>query len=284
MKMTRFIFLFLSIFLTLFSCENEDNTSHFSEFVKVTLRDVGHQLLLQNQDFTSVVKPVIEISKNKYQISFENELSIHPDSLVNTVRTSFEKAKMPQFYIVEVKQCEDHEVAYSYEMKQNIEKGIVPCGGRELKQGCYTISIRFTNLSKTNQDHTYLYIIFVILLLSLVFLYFKTKKKHLQDINDKDYASLGHFKFYPDQNKLIKEAQEISLSKKECEILELLVAQANQIVKREEITKKVWEDNGVVVGRSLDTYISKLRKKLKEDESISLINVHGVGYKLEIKK
>jgi len=44
----------------------------------------------------------------------------------------------------------------------------------------------------------------------------------------------------------------------------------------------VWEDNGVIVGRSLDTYISKLRKKLKDDASIKLINVHGVGYKLEI--
>jgi len=47
--------------------------------------------------------------------------------------------------------------------------------------------------------------------------------------------------------------------------------------------KKVWEDNGVFVGRSLDTYISKLRKKLKDDDSIKLTNVHGVGYKLEVK-
>ena len=58
---------------------------------------------------------------------------------------------------------------------------------------------------------------------------------------------------------------------------------ANQVVKREELTKKVWEDNGVIVGRSLDTYISKLRKKLQQDETIKLTNVHGIGYKLEIK-
>jgi DNA-binding winged helix-turn-helix (wHTH) protein len=60
------------------------------------------------------------------------------------------------------------------------------------------------------------------------------------------------------------------------------VAQPNQIIKRDELTKKVWEDNGVFVGRSLDTYISKLRKKLKDDDSVRLINVHGVGYKLEV--
>ena len=82
---------------------------------------------------------------------------------------------------------------------------------------------------------------------------------------------------------MIKKAIEIPLSKKECELLEIFVANPNQIIKREELTKKVWEDNGVFVSRSLDTYISKLRKKLKEDESIQLINIHGVGYKLEVK-
>lgn len=81
----------------------------------------------------------------------------------------------------------------------------------------------------------------------------------------------------------MQKTKEISLSKKECELLEIFVANPNKIIKREELTKKVWEDNGVFVGRSLDTYISKLRKKLKDDESIQLINIHGVGYKLEIK-
>ena len=64
--------------------------------------------------------------------------------------------------------------------------------------------------------------------------------------------------------------------------MEILAAKPNQIVKREELIKRIWEDNGVVVGRSLDTYVSKLRKKLKDDASIKLTNVHGVGYKLEI--
>ena len=81
----------------------------------------------------------------------------------------------------------------------------------------------------------------------------------------------------------MKEAIEINLSKKECELLAIFIAKPNQIIKRDELTKKVWEDNGVFVGRSLDTYISKLRKKLKDDTSIKLTNVHGIGYKLEIE-
>ena len=114
--------------------------------------------------------------------------------------------------------------------------------------------------------------------------YFSAKKttKLEKGLSEK-VTILGSFKFYPEQNKLTKKAIEIPLSKKECELLEIFVANPNQVIKREEITKKVWEDNGVFVGRSLDTYISKLRKKLKEDKSIQLINIHGVGYKLEIK-
>jgi DNA-binding winged helix-turn-helix (wHTH) protein len=96
------------------------------------------------------------------------------------------------------------------------------------------------------------------------------------------YISIGNFKFYPDQNKLINRANEIALSKKECEILEILVSKPNKIIKREDLTKQVWEDNGVFVGRSLDTYISKLRKILQEDKSLKITNIHGVGYKLQI--
>ncbi|MBV1924661.1 MAG: winged helix-turn-helix domain-containing protein, partial [Flavobacteriaceae bacterium] len=118
--------------------------------------------------------------------------------------------------------------------------------------------------------------------LILTILLFKKKQLSKTQEGDSNYALIGLYKFYPEQNKLIKEALEISLSKKECELLAIFVAQPNQIIKRDELTKRVWEDKGVIVGRSLDTYISKLRKKLNEDDSIKLTNVHGVGYKLEI--
>ena len=65
-------------------------------------------------------------------------------------------------------------------------------------------------------------------------------------------------------------------------MIEILGDKQNQIVKRDILVKKVWEDNGVIVGRSLDTYISKIRKKLKDDDSIKIVNIHGVGYRLEI--
>ena len=136
-----------------------------------------------------------------------------------------------------------------------------------------------------NRSYSYAWLVYIFLLGILGFiilLYIKRKAKAVPVEYSENFTAIGKYKFYPEQNKLIKEAVEINLSKKECELLTIFMTQPNQIIKREELTKKVWEDNGVFVGRSLDTYISKLRIKLKADASVRLINIHGVGYKLEI--
>lgn len=254
-----------------------------NQVVKIALRDVGHQLLLSNQDSTTVVPPIQDLGDNRYQLQFNTPLSIHPDSLVQQVKTSFKKANLSNNYITEVQRCSDNQVAYSYQMKQDIEQGIVPCGGRSLKPDCYTITIAFYTI-KTTISFAY-YVIPLVLLVIGLLLYLKLKSKPKAtelpiSINAK---TIGSFTFYPVQNKLIKHAKEITLSKKECDLLSIFIAQPNQIIKRETLSKRVWEDHGVVVGRSLDTYISKLRKKLQDDQSIKLTNVHGVGYKLEVE-
>ena len=122
----------------------------------------------------------------------------------------------------------------------------------------------------------------------MLFLLFKKKNVsfEIESIltSEQKKHQLGHFSFYPEQNKLVKASEEISLSKKECELLAIFVMHPNQIVTRDDLTKQVWEDHGVFVGRSLDTYISKLRKILKTDDSLKLTNVHGVGYKLEVNR
>lgn len=114
-----------------------------------------------------------------------------------------------------------------------------------------------------------------------IFKYLKSSKQHRKE-NTGQPIALGNYVFFPNQNKLALKRKEILLSKKEGELLFILASNLNLVVKREDLVKKVWEDNGVVVGRSLDTYISKLRKRLQEDKAIKLTNIHGVGYKLEV--
>lgn len=74
-----------------------------------------------------------------------------------------------------------------------------------------------------------------------------------------------------------------SLTKKEAQILKILYKFKNQVLPREVILNTVWGQDDYFVGRSLDVFITKLRKYLKEDETIQILNIHGVGFKLEIK-
>lgn len=277
-----FVAVLAAIMLLIPNKENENN----ADLVKISLRDVGNQLLLCNQDSTSLILPIQKIDELKYQLSFEKALSIHPDSLVVIVAESFKKTNLPTEYQIEVKQCEDDEVAYSYLKFPNEEKSIVPCRGRTLPQKCYTIEVLFLEKITTSsyQDLWILLLLFSIFL-AIILLPKKPIKKHTESkLTDENYISFGKFIFFPNENKLVIETKEISLSKKEVELLTIFVANPNKIIKREELSKQVWEDQGVFVGRSLDTYISKLRKKLSDDETIKLTNIHGIGYNLEIKE
>ena len=279
------VLIVLIFFGWIFSESNEKNDD-FAETVKTALREVGNQVLLSNQDSTSLILPIVELEKYKFKISFQKELSFEPSSLVVAVKNVFQKADLPNYYRVEVVQCSNAEVAYSFLIKNQSEKDIVPCAGRFLPNNCYSIEVKFTNnlTSFLNKQVLLSLLFFVIVIFFLDYKLSMRKQAEKQIEIDKSHTKIGIFQFYPEQNKLVKQATEINLSKKECELLVIFVANPNKIIKRDELTKRVWEDHGVFVGRSLDTYISKLRKKLKVDETIKLTNVHGVGYKLEINK
>lgn len=268
-------------FLSMHSCLLNENEV-FSERVKISLREVGNQLLLAHKDSTSLVLPIIEISSDTYELSFKKQLAFEPNTLVSKIEDNFKKRGFSDNYIVEVTQCVDDEVAYSYEIHAEEEKTIIPCSGRFLPEACYVIQIKFIDTKEfLLSKKTIFYILAFLGLILFGLLFYNGKRKKISNM-ETEYAKLGSFQFYPDQNKLVKQAEEIKLSVKECELLSIFISKPNEVIKRDELTKRVWEDHGVIVGRSLDTYISKLRKILKDDTSIKLTNVHGVGYKLEI--
>ncbi len=282
-KVYSFGVVVLVVFIASFFQDSSDKSEEFSGMVKVSLRDIGNQLLLANQDSSSLVLPIVESADFEFELSFQSPLSFEPSRLVSIIKNSFRRASLPENYIVEVVQCADKEIAYSYRMTTNEQTTIIPCTGRMLPKSCYTIEVKFTNDSTALLGgSTLFYLLILILFVLITFLLYNRRRGVNRKENKDQYTAIGSFQFYPEQNKLVKAASEIGLSRKECELLTIFVANPNQVVKRDELTKRVWEDNGVIVGRSLDTYISKLRTKLKEDDTIKLANVHGVGYKLEI--
>lgn len=73
-----------------------------------------------------------------------------------------------------------------------------------------------------------------------------------------------------------------NLTYREAKLLHLFVTHANQVLERSTIIEKVWADEGVLVGRSVDMFVSRLRKMLKEDATVQIVAVHGIGYRLEV--
>ncbi|MBW1296501.1 winged helix-turn-helix domain-containing protein [Aquimarina litoralis] len=260
--------------------------SFYPEKVKVALRSVGNQLLLKNNDTTSLVLPVREISDQVFELSFQKEIAINPEDLVQFMDTELTTIGLPNNYITELVNCKTNEVSYSYEMLGPLEESKISCIGRNLPENCYTIKVIMLETEAAplygsfGNIYTFSFLLlFLIFIYSLTFFKQKSKEQRTQVITD--HMVLGSFLFFPNQQKLMKDGKEIGLTAKECELLSIFANHPNEIIKREELIKKVWEDNGVIVGRSLDMFISKLRKKLDNNSDVKIVNIHGVGYKLE---
>jgi len=91
---------------------------------------------------------------------------------------------------------------------------------------------------------------------------------------------VGKFIFDKKKQLLIEGTSEIKLTYKEAKLLELFIQNKNTLVQRDLALKSIWQDDTYFNARSMDVYISKLRKHLKSDNSIQIINLHGEGYKL----
>ena len=106
------------------------------------------------------------------------------------------------------------------------------------------------------------------------------KRTGLKSIERNGY-NIGIFHFDTNNFILKENENEINLTKKEAEILKLLCAKKGTVVERELILNMVWGDDNYFNGRSLDVFISKLRKYLSTDNNVSLNNIHGIGFCLK---
>lgn len=102
--------------------------------------------------------------------------------------------------------------------------------------------------------------------------------------SEQSLYEFGIFNFMP-QNHLLKfKGKEVKLTKKESELLHLLVMNKNDVLRREVALKAIWGENDYFMGRSMDVYITKLRKILKADTSVTITNIHNIGFKLEVSE
>jgi len=252
--------------------------------VMLVMRGIGHQLLLQAGDSTSRVLPVKKISATLYQIEFQSQFKFVPDTLVHVVHASLASGHLPLQYMVNVMECSTNQIIYGYQIGTSKTTTLVPCLGREQPRGCYAVQIAF--LENPLQAGWSVILLGIVMSAIVVFTVVVLSKGYIRRKKDHQvegvFIPLGNYSFYTDRRLLKNGTATISLTDKESKLLSVLAASQNQPIERDKLLKEVWEDDGVFVGRSLDVFISKLRKKLLHDDAIRIVNIHGMGYKLEV--
>jgi hypothetical protein len=250
---------------------------------EVLLRSIGHELLLKSGDSTSRVLPVEKITENEYQVGFEKDLTFQPDYLVNTTRRLLAKDPLTSDYVVSVLNGGNTSVAYGYAISQNKKNDIVPCRGRVQPTAPYRIDIKFKPTDINFVKNGYLlgsmpFLAFV----GFIFLRSGKPKRALSNIQRTGIFTFGSVSFDPQERQLTINNETIDLTGTETRLLLIFASSPNQIIQRSRLQKEIWEDEGVIVGRSLDMFISKLRKKLEFDPNSKIVVIRGKGYKLEI--
>lgn len=106
------------------------------------------------------------------------------------------------------------------------------------------------------------------------------RRVHGKKAKDATVFRIGRFVFDAQKQLLTIGEKQTKLTTKENELLALLCAHSNEILQRDFALKTIWIDDNYFNARSMDVYITKLRKHLKDDDQIEIINIHGKGYKL----
>lgn len=288
--------LFFWLFLGLFACTQHSyaGKDYNLQSIEVSLRLIGHEILLNSGDSVSRVLPILK-EENQYRIQFESDFGFSPDHLVHITDSILVQTGIVNAYILEVQKCNTHEVVYSYQV-ESVGNSMIPCLGRVQPVDCYEffvtisgiepITSQFLSTGNENSsassesagfmDKDKIILLFSIFILLLILYSFKRRRQE----DNPNKISIGDYLFDKRTMELSFHDEKVELTSKEADLLALLHSSANNTLEREVILKNVWGDDGDYVGRTLDVFISKLRKKLEADSSVKIVNVRGVGYKL----
>ncbi|MVM29485.1 response regulator [Spirosoma sp. HMF4905] len=106
------------------------------------------------------------------------------------------------------------------------------------------------------------------------------RRKSVPQTTPTPLLTIGRYQFDPSKQKLLLGGQAVLLSHREAELLRRLYEQRNQVLERSAVLTELWGDDSFFNGRSLDVFITKLRRHLRDDAQIQIINIRGIGYKL----
>ena len=108
-------------------------------------------------------------------------------------------------------------------------------------------------------------------------------KRSQKSKTEEPIYTIGKYAFDTKNYLLFNDSEKITLTQRESELLKLFIDNKNIVLKREEILKILWGDDDYFMGRSLDVFISRLRKILSDEPNIAIENLHGIGFRYSVK-
>lgn len=109
------------------------------------------------------------------------------------------------------------------------------------------------------------------------------KRGNGNQVKESDFYQIGSYIFDYKLRTIERDSMKQKLSPKEAELLKMLCDNQNELLPRETALRKIWGDDGYFTTRSMDVYLTKLRKLFTEDQTIEIRNIHGSGFMLEVK-
>ena len=291
--LTLIITALLLVVLVAFVSRGDKKSSFDGAREMIIMRKIAHEVLLYTGDSISPVQSIEKISATEFKIPFATSFGFKPDSLVQIIGRVIKESHLPSNYIVNVWEPNLKKVIFGYAILGSRQNNIIPCQGRDQPARQYYIMIQFPEPEAETRNWYLAGIGMLCILLFALFIKLSRNKIAPSSPIDQQQAAplketpvtsipIGPFQFNPAEQFLLRGEIKTELTAKESRLLEIFAASPNQVVERNRLQKEVWEDEGVIVGRSLDVFISKLRKKLEGDDLVRIINVHGKGYKLVI--
>ncbi|GAB3909639.1 hypothetical protein GCM10028803_47560 [Larkinella knui] len=260
--------------------------SRFAEKVNLALRRTAHHLLVAAGDSTSRISPVQQTDANTFLIRLDHPFNY--GKLPDLLQSSLQIHGIQESYDVAVLTCSDGKIQLGYTVLDVNKKQTVPCSGRQQASGCYNLQVRFAAPEPAPQTASAWWMLAVgSMLTALVFTVWRRSTTPKEGLASAPMAEtsraiqFGNSSLDPTNLTLLSGQQAHQLTYREAKLLRLFAGNLNQLLERDFILKSVWEDEGIIVGRSVDVFVSRLRKLLQDDATLKIVAVHGVGYRLE---
>ncbi len=257
----------------------------FAEGVNLALRRTAHHLLIANGDSSSAIPAVQQSDANTFMIRMDHLFDY--DKLPALLQQSLDLHHIKRTYNVSILDCETGALQLGYNFADLSPKNGVPCGGRKRNPGCYNLKITFEPQKQVVGAQSNWWIVpfgSVLVLLGFI-VWKKNRQEHNAEKeapSDANKLSFGGSELDISNLILTSKNTSHSLTYREAKLLKLFATNTNQVLDRDFILKSVWQDEGITVGRSVDVFVSRLRKMLAADPQVKITAVHGIGYRMDI--